>query len=58
MKYASATHAAWLSAGWPEWIALGTSTIDPIALNADLNRIFGILRWNLNYKRRSSKLLL
>ena len=40
----SVTHGAWLSAGWPEWIALQNSSIDPVALNTDLNRIFGILR--------------
>ena len=40
----SVTHGAWLSAGWPEWIAMQTSSIDPGELNTELNKVFGIMR--------------
>ena len=36
------TFSAWLSAGWPEWVAVKTA-IDPDDLNTHLNKIFGIL---------------
>ena len=35
------TFLAWISAGWPEWVAEADEDIDPVDFNSEINRILG-----------------